>query len=129
MLRNRVALLSLLVLGPSGPFALAESDSGAGGRRNIVLLVSDDHSPDLGVYGNPVIQTPHLDSLARDGIRFTNAFATTASCSASRSVLLTGLHNHRTGQYGHNHDFHRFESWPEIKSLPVRPGTSSTTRW
>ena len=88
-------------------------------RRNIVLLVSDDHSPDLGIYGNPVIQTPNLDQLARDGVRFTNAFATTASCSASRSVILSGMHNHRTGQYGHNHDFHRFESWENIKGLPV----------
>lgn len=88
-------------------------------QRNIVLLVSDDHGPDLGVYGNPVIRTPNLDQLAADGVRFTNAFATTASCSASRSVILSGLHNHRTGQYGHNHDFHRFESWQNIKSLPV----------
>lgn len=97
----------------------AEGEKEAKTARNIVLLVSDDHSPDLGVYGNPVIQTPNLDALALDGVRFTNAFATTASCSASRSVILTGLQNHRTGQYGHNHDFHRFESWENIKSLPV----------
>ncbi|MEX0300525.1 MAG: sulfatase [Kordiimonas sp.] len=87
--------------------------------RNIILMISDDHSPDLGVYGNNVIKTPALDSLANDGVRFTNAFATTASCSASRSVILTGMQNHRTGQYGHNHDFHRFESWKNLKSLPV----------
>jgi N-sulfoglucosamine sulfohydrolase len=87
-------------------------------RRNILLIVSDDHSPDLGAYGNTVIKTPHLDALASEGVLFTKAFATTASCSASRSVILTGLHNHRTGQYGHNHDFHRFESWKHLKSLP-----------
>ncbi|MFT7168361.1 MAG: N-sulfoglucosamine sulfohydrolase, partial [Paracoccaceae bacterium] len=95
--------------------------AGASGprKRNIVLIVSDDHSPDLGAYGNDVIQTPHLDALASDGVRFTSAFATTASCSASRSVILSGLHNHRTGQYGHNHDFHRFASWDNLKSLPT----------
>ena len=87
--------------------------------RNIVLFVSDDHGQDTGAYGNPVIQTPHLDALAEDGVRFTHAFATTASCSASRSVILTGLHNHRTGQYGHVHDYTHFQSYDYLRSLPV----------
>ena len=99
-------------------------------KRNIVLLVSDDHSPDLGVYGNPVIQTPNLDALANDGVIFNNAYATTASCSASRSVILSGLQNHRNGQYGHYHDFHRFLTWDHIKTLPVllREGGYRTAR-
>jgi N-sulfoglucosamine sulfohydrolase len=87
--------------------------------RNVVLIVSDDHGPDTGAYGNPVIRTPHLDRLASEGTLFANAFATTASCSASRSVILTGLHNHRTGQYGHQHDYHHFKSFDHIRSLPV----------
>jgi len=104
----------------AGAVGLDESGANLGSsRRNVVLIVSDDHSPDLGAYGNPVIQTPSLDAFAREGVRFSHAFATTASCSASRSVILTGLHNHRTGQYGHNHDFHRFESWEHLKSLPA----------
>ncbi|MED5285013.1 MAG: sulfatase-like hydrolase/transferase, partial [Planctomycetota bacterium] len=60
-------------------------------RPNIILFVTDDLSPDLGCYGNSAIQTPHLDALASEGVRFTHAFCTTASCSASRSVILTGL--------------------------------------
>jgi N-sulfoglucosamine sulfohydrolase len=88
-------------------------------RNNIVLFVADDHGQDAGCYGNPVIKTPNLDSLARGGTLFTNAFATTASCSASRSVILTGLYNHRTGQYGHQHDYHHFVSFPDVRSLPV----------
>ncbi len=87
-------------------------------RPNILLIVADDHGQDLGAYGNPVIETPHLDSLAADGVLFTHAFATTASCSASRSVILSGLHNHRTGQYGHTHDYHHFASWDHLRSLP-----------
>ena len=87
--------------------------------RHIVVFVADDHGQDTGAYGNPVIQTPHLDALAADGVRFTHAFATTASCSASRSVILTGLHNHRTGQYGHTHDYHKFASYGDLQSLPV----------
>ena len=87
--------------------------------RNIVLFVADDHGQDTGAYGNPVLRTPHLDAFAGEGMLFTHAFATTASCSASRSVLLTGLHNHRNGQYGHVHDFHHFMAFDDILSLPV----------
>jgi N-sulfoglucosamine sulfohydrolase len=92
-------------------------------RRNIVLIVSDDHGLDaLGCYGNKVIKTPNLDQLASEGVRFTNAFCTTASCSASRSVILTGMYNHANGQYGHQHSYHHFISFPNIKSLPVLMG-------
>jgi len=62
----------------------------------------------------------HLDALAGDGTRFTHAFCTTASCSASRSVILSGLHNHANGQYGHQHAYNKFSSFPELKTLPVR---------
>jgi N-sulfoglucosamine sulfohydrolase len=89
-------------------------------RPNVVLIVSDDHGLEtLGCYGNPVIKTPNLDTLAADGVRFTNAFCTTASCSASRSVILSGMYNHANGQYGHQHSYHHFISFPNVKSLPV----------
>ncbi len=88
--------------------------------RNIVLIVTDDQSPDLGCYGNKVIKTPSLDVLAADSIRLTHAFCTTASCSASRSVILTGLHNHANAQYGHTHDFHHFSLYDGIQTLPKR---------
>ncbi len=89
-------------------------------RPNVVLIVSDDHGRgDLGCYGNPVIKTPNLDALAAEGVRFTNAFCTTASCSASRSVILSGLYNHYNGQYGHQHSYHHFSSFDYVRSLPV----------
>jgi N-sulfoglucosamine sulfohydrolase len=87
--------------------------------RNIVMFVVDDQGRDAGCYGNPVIQTPNLDALAKDGTRFDYAFCTTASCSASRSVILTGLHNHTNGQYGHQHSYHRFQTRDTVVSLPV----------
>ena len=94
--------------------------AGQNNRPNIVLIVSDDHGLEtLGCYGNPVIKTPNLDELAADGVRFTNAFCTTASCSASRSVILTGIYNHANGQYGHQHSYHHFSTFENIKSLPV----------
>ncbi|MCW1922068.1 sulfatase [Luteolibacter arcticus] len=91
----------------------------AGARPNIVLFVTDDQSPIAGCYGSPIIQTPHLDALAKEGTRFTQAFATTASCSASRSVILTGLHNHANGQFGHVHDYHKFETFASCAALSL----------
>ena len=92
----------------------------AGTPPNIILFVSDDHGMDaLGCYGNPVIQTPNMDKLAAQGVRFTNAYCTSASCAASRSVILTGLYGHATGSYGHVHDYHHFSTFDSVKSLPV----------
>ena len=88
-------------------------------ERNIILFVTDDQSPDAGCYGNEKIKMPNLDKLASDGTLFKHAFATTASCSASRSVILTGLHNHLNGQFGHQHNYHKFSSFHNIQSLPV----------
>lgn len=89
------------------------------GQKNIVLIVADDLGLQLGCYGDRVVRTPHLDQLAAEGTRFTRAFCTTASCSASRSVILTGQQNHANGQYGHAHSFHHFSSFDEVISLPV----------
>jgi len=88
-------------------------------KPNIILFVTDDQSPVAGCYGNSVIKTPHLDALAKEGTLFSHAFATTASCSASRSVILSGLHNHFNGQYGHTHHFHKFESFPSMKAFAL----------
>lgn len=89
-------------------------------QRNVILIVTDDQGRDAGCYGNSVIQTPNLDQLAADGTVFTHAFCTTASCSASRSVILTGIHNHANGHYGHAHAYHKFGSYPNVPTLPVR---------
>lgn len=100
--------------------ACAASRPAEGVRPNVVLYVVDDQgTTDAGCYGNPVIRTPGLDALARLGTRYSHAFCTTASCSASRSTILAGLHNHRTGQYGHQHSYHHFVSFPDLRTLPV----------
>ena len=109
--------LSAPDLGASPHEKNAKKSDGIG--RNVVLLVTDDQGPDAGCYGNAVIKTPNMDALARAGTCFTHAFCTTASCSASRSVILTGLHNHANGQYGHQHAYHKFNSYANIVSLPT----------
>lgn len=82
-------------------------------RPNIILYLSDDHGWNLaGCYGQPAIQTPNLDALAKEGMRFTHAFAASPTCSPSRAVLYTGLHSARNGLMG-NHTGCR----PGIKSI------------
>ncbi|MCH7783393.1 sulfatase-like hydrolase/transferase, partial [candidate division KSB1 bacterium] len=90
-----------------------------GAERNIIFFITDDESPTLGCYGDPTAVTPHIDKLAADGTVFLNAFATTASCSASRSVVMSGLHNHKNGQYGHVHNYHKFNSFFDVVSLAL----------
>ena len=66
-------------------------------RPNIVLIIADDIATyDLGAYGNPHVQSPRLDQFAREGMRFTHAFVTTASCSPSRASIITGRYPHNT---------------------------------
>src|SRR5436305_6687522 len=87
--------------------------------RNVVLFVTDDQGQDAGCYGNRVLKTPHQDQLAAEGTRFELAFCTTASCSPSRSVILTGIFNHANGQYGLEHSYHHFNGYERMKSLPI----------
>ena len=98
-------------------FALCAN--GVSAEKNIILFVTDDEGPTLGCYGDAIAKTPNIDAIAADGVRFTHAFATTASCSASRSVILSGVHNHKTGQYGHQHHFHKFSSYYDLVSLAL----------
>lgn len=63
----------------------------------IVIFVDDVGYADLGVYGNGRIKTPHIDRLAKEGIRFTDFHVPTSSCSPSRAALLTGRYPNRVG--------------------------------
>jgi arylsulfatase A len=67
-------------------------------RPNIILVLTDDLGyGDVGCFGNTAVRTPHLDRLARDGIRFTNCYSAAANCSPARSALMTGRTPTRLG--------------------------------
>jgi arylsulfatase A-like enzyme len=67
-------------------------------RPNLLFIMSDDHAAHaLSAYGSKVNQTPQLDRLARDGVRFTNAFVCNSICTPSRATLLTGKYSHLNG--------------------------------
>jgi N-sulfoglucosamine sulfohydrolase len=87
--------------------------------KNVVLIVADDLGRQLGCYGDSVARTPSIDALAAEGTRFEWAFCTTASCSPSRSVILTGLQNHANGQYGLQHATHNFSTRSFVRPLPL----------
>lgn len=66
-------------------------------RPNLIWVMADDLGyGDLGCYGQQVIRTPHLDQMARDGLKFTQFYAGATVCAPSRSVLMTGQHHGRT---------------------------------
>ncbi|MBM3970133.1 MAG: sulfatase [Planctomycetes bacterium] len=95
------------------------ANAGEAVKKNVVVIVADDLGWQLGCYGDTQAKTPNIDKLAAAGVRFTRAYCTTASCSASRSVLMTGLFNHATGHYGHAHADGHFSTYDSVRTLPV----------
>src|SRR5512136_1894516 len=92
----RTALLAALVAATEASQPATAATAGAGKRPNIVIILGDDLGySDMGCFGSE-IKTPNLDSLARAGVRCTQ-FYTHASCSPTRSMLLTGVDTHLNG--------------------------------
>lgn len=81
-------------LGAAAGMGLARPGASQGSRNrkpNVILLLVDDWGwTDLGAYGSGFYQTPHLDKIAREGVRFTNAYASCPVCSPTRASLMTG---------------------------------------
>jgi N-acetylglucosamine-6-sulfatase len=79
-------------------FLLRPEAASAAEKRNIVFILIDDLRYDaFGFMGHPFVETPNIDSLAKDGVVFSNAFVTTSLCSPSRASILTGLYAHKHG--------------------------------
>ena len=109
----------------------AENDT----RTNFLIILCDDLGyGDLACYGNETIQTPNLDRLAAEGIRFTDCYASAPVCSPSRAGLLTGRTPNRTGVYDwipNNHIAHLPSSEITIASLLSAAGydTCHVGKW
>lgn len=73
----------------------------AADRPNILWITSEDNSPYLGCYGDPLAQTPHLDRLAAQGVRYRHAFANAPVCSTARTTLITGMYASSLGVQNH----------------------------
>ncbi len=90
---SALAIILPLVLTP----LVTRTRAAAPARPNLIVILADDLGyAELGSYGQKVIQTPHLDQMAREGLRFTQFYAGATVCGPSRSVLMTGLHQGHT---------------------------------
>ena len=86
-------------------------------QPNVLFVLMDDMRWDyMGCAGHPVIKTPALDRLAREGARFTNAFVCLSLCSPSRASFLTGLYAHVHGVLNNRTplDFGRLTTFPQL---------------
>lgn len=89
-------LFAVAVCGLSAAPALAAP--AAPPRPNLIVIVADDLGyGDTGVYGSPHVKTPHIDALAKDGVRFTQGYVAHPVCAPSRAALMTGRYQTRFG--------------------------------
>jgi arylsulfatase A len=93
-MKNNIILFTVLLFASLGETTLAAQSS----KPNILFIIADDLGwGDLRCYGNPVVDTPTLDGLAKAGIRFTDHYTPSPLCAPARAGYLTGRYNHRTG--------------------------------
>ncbi|QLG45770.1 sulfatase family protein [Costertonia aggregata] len=97
-MKKKLLLLAILSL----VFLSCKNELPAKNKQpNVIIVFTDDQGyQDVGVFGSPNIKTPHLDQMAKDGIKLTNFYAAQAVCSASRAGLLTGCYPNRLGIHG-----------------------------
>jgi arylsulfatase A-like enzyme len=89
MMKNLILLCVVLWCGAA---------SAADSRPNILFIMTDDHAAHaMSCYGSKVNQTPNLDRIAREGMRFDNCFVTNSICTPSRATILTGKYSHLNG--------------------------------
>ncbi|MBN2449614.1 MAG: sulfatase [Lentisphaeria bacterium] len=107
------AALAPVTLGLAAPLGGPEKAK----RPNILLVTAEDMGCQCEPYGDGTVPTPNLGRLAREGVLFRHAYVTQASCSPSRSSLLTGLYPHQNGQFGLAHLGYRMH-----RAIPNLPG-------
>jgi arylsulfatase len=101
MQHSSALLIFAAVLFSPGEAAFSQENAARARAPNVVLIVADDLGfADIGCNGARDIRTPHIDSLAKDGVRFTNFCVAQAVCTASRAALLSGCYPNRIGMAG-----------------------------
>ena len=126
LFRNIAWLRStFLLLVPCLTTAFIPAEQQTGRPPNIILIVADDLGyGDLGCYGQTFIETPNIDALAKDGIRFTQFYSGSAVCAPARCVLLTGKHSGKAYIRGNDEWADRGEVWDYAKAAadPILEG-------
>src|SRR5690625_2669291 len=95
----KLAIVLLAVITFSGCGQEQQQQQTIPEQPNIIFIFSDDHaSHSISAYGSELMETPNLDRLADEGMKFRKAFVTNSICAPARAVLLTGKHSHLNGQ-------------------------------
>ncbi len=103
MTRLALAVFVCLLFLPAAPSGVAQRTPLAR-APNIVFIMSDDHAAHaISAYGSRLIQTPNIDRLAKEGMKFENCFVTNSICTPSRAAILTGKYAHLNGVPVFNH--------------------------
>jgi len=134
-LPHLTALGFIIAISLSDARLTAAQDPGATNRPNILVLFCDDLGyGDLACYGHPHIKTPHLDKLAKQGIRLTDCYSSAPVCSSSRAGIMTGRTPNRSGVYDwipNDHVVHLKDEEVTVASLLKSVGynTAHTGKW
>jgi len=111
-------VLLAAVLWPGTPWVAGGAEPQAPRRPNILWLIGENISHDLGCYGAQGVHTPNLDHLAAHGTRFTRVFATNPACAPSRSAFFTGMYQTTTDTHPmRSHRSDRFRLPPGVRPI------------
>jgi len=95
-------------------------------KPNVVLVMTDDQGwGQTGYYNHPVLRTPNLDKMAANGLRFDRFYAGAPNCSPTRSTIMTGRSNDRTGVYNHGYPMRKHETTLPQAMRRAGPGDAS----
>ncbi|HUU91788.1 MAG TPA: arylsulfatase [Phycisphaerae bacterium] len=100
---NRRRFLTSVGAGAAALAMPGRAAAATGGKPNIIFIIVDDMGyHDLGCYGSKTIKTPHIDRMAAEGMRFTDAYSGATVCAPARSTLMTGYHMGHTSVRGNS---------------------------
>ena len=94
---------------------------------NIVWISCEDMGPILSSYGNTSINTPNIDRLAKEGVKYTNAYSTVGVCAPSRFSIITGMYPVRLGAHNMRTGDHNNFKWPEDVKFRNDKGVNDKT--
>ncbi|NQT87183.1 sulfatase [bacterium] len=127
---TRRSFLRALGAGVAAATLPRASLAAAGDRPNIIFIYADDHAQQaISAYGSRLNQTPHIDRLAAEGVRFSESFVANSICGPARATILTGLHSHVNGKMTNGKGFK--DDLPTYAKLMQKAGyqTAMVGKW